>query len=66
MPNLSPPGSMPGYSSLVSGQPSIADQVKGETEDERKKRLQAMQNAKGLPAGFTSLADGYGSALSSS
>jgi hypothetical protein len=53
--------SVPGASSLM---PSPADQVAGETDDERKKRLQQLQASKQLPVGASSLADGYGSALS--
>jgi hypothetical protein len=55
--------SVPGASSLMD-QPSMADQVAGETEEERRKRLQAMQASKQLPVGMSSLADGYGSAMS--
>ncbi len=55
--------SVPGASSLMG---SPADQVAGETEEQRKKRLKAMQDAKQLPVGMSSLADGYGSALSMS
>lgn len=54
--------SVPGASSLTP--PSIGDQVAGETEDQRKKRLQAMQASKQLPVGMSSLADNYGSAIS--
>jgi hypothetical protein len=55
--------SAPGSGSSLLDQPSIAGQVAGETEEERRKRLQNMQNAKQLPAGMSSLAAGYGSAL---
>lgn len=54
--------SVPGASSLM-GPPSLGDQVAGETEDQRKKRLQAMQASKQLPVGMSSLAEGYGSAV---
>lgn len=57
--------SVPGASSLMD-QPSMADQVAGETEEQRRKRLAGMQAAKQLPAGISSLADGYGSAMSMS
>ena len=55
--------SVPGASSLMGGA-SIADQVAGETAEQRRKRLQAMQNAKQLPAGISSLAPDYGAAMS--
>ena len=57
--------SVPGASTLFTA-PSAADAVAGETEEQRRKRLQAMQSAKQLPAGMSSLADGYGSAMSMS
>lgn len=56
--------SVPGASSIMSGAPSIGDQVAGETDDQRRKRLQALQASKQLPVGMSSLAEGYGSALS--
>jgi hypothetical protein len=52
--------SVPGASSLM---PSPADQVAGETEEQRKKRLKALQDAQQLPVGISSLGEGYGSAL---
>lgn len=58
--------SVPGASSLMSGAPSLSDQVAGETDDQRRKRLQALQASKQLPVGMSSLADGYGSALAAS
>lgn len=58
--------SVPGASSLMTGAPSLADQVAGETEDQRRKRLQQLQASKQLPVGMSSLADGYGSALATS
>lgn len=57
--------SVPGASSLMDA-PSMADQVAGETEEQRRKRLAGMQAAKQLPVGMSSLADGYGSAMSMS
>jgi hypothetical protein len=57
--------SVPGASSLMD-QPSMADQVAGETADQRRKRLQNMQAAKQLPVGASSLAPDYGSAMSMS
>lgn len=57
--------SVPGASSLMD-QTSMASQVAGETEEQRKKRLANMQAAKQLPVGMSSLADGYGSAMSTS
>jgi hypothetical protein len=58
--------SVPGATSLMGGgPPSIADQVKGETEEERRKRLLKMQAAKQLPVGASSLGQGYGTALGS-
>lgn len=54
--------SVPGATSLMSQQ-SPADQVAGETEEQRKKRLQKLQAARQLPAGVSSLGQGYGSAL---
>jgi hypothetical protein len=57
---------VPGASSLMTGAPSLADQVAGETADQRRKRLQALTASKQLPVGMSSLADGYGSALSTS
>jgi hypothetical protein len=59
MPTMTPP---PGSALMPST--SIADQVQSETDEERKRRLQAIQNAKGLPGdGTSSLAAGYGAAL---
>jgi hypothetical protein len=51
-----------GPSSLMSSA-SIADQVSGETEAERRKRLAGMKASQQLPNGMSSLAEGYGSAL---
>lgn len=55
--------SVPGASTLMTA-PSAADSVAGETAEERRKRLQAMANAKQLPAGISSLAPDYGAAMS--
>jgi hypothetical protein len=55
--------SVPGASSLMD-QLSMADQVAGETAEQRRKRMAGMQAAKQLPVGMSSLADGYGSAMS--
>jgi hypothetical protein len=57
---------MPGASALMGTAPSLGQQVAGETADERKKRLQAMQASKQLPVGMSSLAPDYGAALSTS
>lgn len=55
---------VPGASALMAPQqPSLADQVAGETEEQRKKRLAALAASKQLPVGMSSLADGYGAAL---
>jgi hypothetical protein len=57
--------SVPGSSSLYSGA-SPADNVAAETDAQRKKRLAALQAARGLPSGsMSSLAQGYGAALGS-
>jgi hypothetical protein len=56
---MSVPGA--GASSLTDA--SLADQVAGETEEERKKRLAQLQASRQLPSGVSSLAQGYGSAL---
>jgi hypothetical protein len=56
--------SVPG-ASLMNGM-SLTDQVAGETAEMRRKRLQNMKSAQQLPSGFSSLADGYGSAMSAS
>lgn len=66
MPNGNAIGmSVPGASDLM-GRNSTADQVAGETEEQRKKRLQRLQAAQQLPAGVSSLGQGYGSALGGS
>jgi len=56
---------VPGASALM-GTMSIGDQVSGETEEARKKRLAAMAASKQLPIGMSSLAPDYGAALSTS
>lgn len=58
--------SVPGASSLMGQAPSLGDQVAGETADQRKKRLMALQNSKQLPVGMSSLAPDYGAALGTS
>ena len=50
----------PGTSNLM---PSPADQVAGETEAERKKRLMAMEAARTQPGMSAVLGSGYGAAL---
>ena len=57
--------SVPGASALM-GTASLAGQVKGETDEERRKRLQALAASKQLPVGMSSLASGYGDAISMS
>ena len=56
--------SVPGASSLFTGN-SLADQVAGETEEEKRKRLAGLMESKMLPtaAGASSLGLGYGTAL---
>ncbi len=54
--------SVPGVSGLMPAQ-SLGDQVKGETEEQRRKRLLAIQQSRQLPVGPSSLAAGYGDAL---
>jgi hypothetical protein len=52
--------------SFLLDAPSIGGQVAGETEEERRKRLAALQASKQQPQGMSSLAAGYGSALTMS
>ena len=52
--------SVPGASNLM---PSPADQVANETDEQRKKRLQAMQMARTQPGMSAVLGSGYGAAL---
>ena len=47
----------------VPGASSLAAQVNSETDEQRRRRLQQLQASKQLPAGMSSLAAGYGSAL---
>lgn len=55
--------SVPGATSLMDGF-SVADQVAGETEEQRKKRLLAQQNARMLPpTGASALTAGFGDAV---
>jgi hypothetical protein len=52
-----------GASSLMQGG-SVADQLSNETEEQRKKRLAMMEQARLLPTtGASTLGLGYGSAL---
>jgi hypothetical protein len=55
--------SAPGATGSLYDAPSAASQVANETDEERKRRLQANRNAKQLPTGQSSLAPGYGSAM---
>ncbi len=43
--------------------PSLSDQVAGETEEQRKKRMQALQASKQQPGASALLGSGYGAAL---
>jgi hypothetical protein len=54
---------VPGASALMGTSPSLGDQVAGETEDARKKRLLAMQASRQQPGASAILGDGYGAAL---
>jgi hypothetical protein len=55
--------SVPGATSLMDGL-SLADQVGNETEEERRKRLAALQAGRVLPpAGASTLTAGFGDAL---
>lgn len=54
---------MPGASALMGTTPSLGDQVAGETEDERKKRLMALQASRQQPGASAILGDGFGAAL---
>jgi hypothetical protein len=55
--------SVPGASALM---PSPADQVAGETEEQRRKRLQALQASQTQPGASALMGGGYGNALPSS
>jgi len=50
----------PGASAMM---PSPADQVANETEEQRKKRLQAMEMARSQPGMSAVLGSGYGAAM---
>jgi hypothetical protein len=50
----------PGASSLM---PSPADQVQNETEEQRKKRMQALEASRSQPGMSAVLGSGYGAAL---
>jgi hypothetical protein len=54
---------VPGSALMGGLSQSIGDQVAGESEEMRRKRLQAIAASKQLPTGLSSLADGYGAAL---
>lgn len=59
--------SVPGASSMMDDR-SLADQINGETEDQRRKRLQKLRAAQGLPVGMSAVTGtapggGYGSAF---
>lgn len=55
--------SVPGASSLLGAQPSLSDQVDGESEEQRKKRLQAMRSAQTQPGANELMGSSYGAAL---
>ena len=52
-----------GASGLMGGA-SVADSVASETEEQRRRRLQAMQASRTLPGSTTGIASGYSAALS--
>jgi hypothetical protein len=52
-----------GAGGLMQGA-SVADSVASETEEQRRKRLQAVQAARTLPGATTGIASGYSAALS--
>jgi hypothetical protein len=54
---------VPGASALMGATPSLADQVKGETDEQRRKRLQGMQAARQLPGMSDVVGSGYGAAM---
>jgi hypothetical protein len=56
--------SVPGATGSLYDSASAGQQVQDETEEQRRKRLQAMKNAQQLPGGVSSLAQGYGAAIS--
>jgi len=47
----------------LMGQTPVGQQVSGETEEERRKRLAQQRMAQGLPSGASSLGAGYGAAF---
>jgi len=53
--------SVPGASGLMSASP--ADQVAGETEEQRRKRLAAMMAARTMPGASAMMGDNWGAAL---
>ena len=54
---------VPGASSLMDATaPSLADQVQGETAEQRRKRLMATQQAQQQPGASALLGSGYGAA----
>lgn len=59
--------SVPGASSLMPSDPSLGNQVAGETEEQRKRRLAALQANKMLPStgvsAFSLNSADYGSAV---
>ena len=59
---MNPMMGAPAASDLM-GATSPADQVAGETAEQRRKRLMSMKASQQTPVGATSLAAGYGSAL---
>lgn len=56
---------VPGASALMDRSASLSDQVAGETEQQRKKRLAALQQNRMLPGPSDFLNGGYGAALGS-
>jgi hypothetical protein len=48
----------------LMGGASVASQVSSETEEQRRKRLAAMQASRTLPGSTTGIASGYSQALS--
>lgn len=59
--------SVPGASNLMQGDPSLGQQVQGETDEQRRRRLAALQANKMLPStgvsSFSSFNADYGAAL---
>jgi hypothetical protein len=54
---------VPGASALMGTSPSLGDQVAGETDEARRKRLMALQVSKQQPGASAILGNGYGAAL---